>query len=103
LNKIKGNGFDSVSDEDSSDLENDAEEKEILNKNNQIGKVSLTTKKREILNEILKNVNLSKREIKIALIFCYENVKSAEQIIETIFIFLKESKNYNNKVNFFKF
>lgn len=98
LSKIKENAFDSASDEDSSDLENDEEEKEIMTKNNQIGKVPLTTKKREILNELLKNVNLTKREIKILLIFCYENVKSAEEIINTIFRFLKESKNYNNKV-----
>lgn len=69
-----------------------------MSKNNQIGKVPLTNMKREIFNEILKNVNLTKREIKIALIFCYENVKSAEEIIDTIFRFLKESKNYNNKV-----
>jgi len=79
-------------------LENDEEEKEIMSINNQIGKVPLTSKKREVFNEILKNLDFTKREIKIALIFCFENVKSSEEIIDTIFRFLKESKNYNNKV-----
>lgn len=82
-------------------MENDEEEKEIMNKNNQIGKIPLTNKKREILTEILRNVNLTKREIKIALIFCYENIKSAQEIVETIFKFLKDSRNYNSKVIFF--
>ena len=101
LNKIKENAFDSASDEDSSEMENDEEEKDILSKHNQIGKVPLTNKKKEIFNEILKNLNPTKREIKIALIFCYENIKSAEEIIVIIFQYLIDSKNYNNKVKYF--
>ncbi len=83
--------------EDSSDLD-DEEEKEISSKYNQIGKVPLTTKKREIFNEILKHLTLKKIQMKIAMFFCYENIKSSEEIIQIIFQYIKESKNFNNKV-----
>ncbi len=98
IKKIKDNAFESASEEDS-DADEDEDEKEILKKYNQIGKIPLSKKKKEIFREILKNLNLSKKEIKIALIFCLENIKSAEEIIATIFLFLKDSKYYNNKVN----
>lgn len=84
--------------EDSSYAESDEEEKDIANKHNQIGKVPLSSKKRELFNEILTFLNSTKREIKIALIFCYENVKSAEDIINMILDHFKESKNMNKKV-----
>lgn len=82
--------------------EDEEEEKEILNKFNQIGEIPLTKKKKEILEEILKNLNLKNKEIKIALVFCYENVKSCNEIIEKIYEILKNCDNINEKVYFFK-
>lgn len=80
--------------------EDEEEEKEILNKFNLIGEIPLTKKKKEILEEILKNLNLKNKEIKIALVFCYENVKSSSEIIEKIYEILKNCDNINEKVNF---
>lgn len=89
--------LDSDSDSDSNTNFN-SEEKELNKKFNQIGKVPLGFKKKEIFKEMLRTLNNFKSSFKVLLFFCYENIKNAEMIVSMIFEAFKNSQNFNKKV-----